>query len=82
MARRLPAFAIGSTIFLLAYLSTRSLWTSSAYHGKVDPYYAHYDQEFEMDGVCVRDLVMRDRLKDMESSLLKKNIRRIEVEII
>ncbi|KYQ51888.1 hypothetical protein ALC60_09004 [Trachymyrmex zeteki] len=38
--------------------------------------------EFEMDGVCVRDLVMRDRLKDMESSLLKKNIRRIEVEII
>ncbi|EGI66205.1 hypothetical protein G5I_05323 [Acromyrmex echinatior] len=37
--------------------------------------------EFEMDGVCVRDLVMRDPLKDMESSLLKRNATRIEVEI-
>ncbi|KYM83101.1 hypothetical protein ALC53_06367 [Atta colombica] len=47
-----------------------------------DPYYAHYDQEFEVDGVCVRDLVMRDPLKDMESSLLKRNATRIEVKIL
>jgi len=35
-----------------------------------------------MDGVCVRDLVMRDPLKDMESSLLKRNATRIEIKIL